>query len=317
MVNFRFHLVSLIAVFLALGLGILTGSAVVNQATVRTIRAEIKDVRNEVNSLRGENGRLGDELGRTNAFMADAATFAVDGRLTDVPVAVVAERGVNGDAVNDTLTLVRAAGAVAPVVVWLEDKWKLESEQDVQALRDATGLLGGANSVRERALDQLAERLTATATSRSTTDAPPDLLKRLSDAGFIGIDGDQAALATYPPTAARALAITGTNSTFAGSDFTTQVVRSLIGAGAPSVLGEVFVQHDGKDAAQRGDAVAAIRSDKTMSTMVSTVDDLDLVQGRVAGVLALQDLGDGTVGHYGYGRGADASLPAPRQSEQQ
>ena len=81
MVNFRFHLVSLIAVFLALGLGILTGSAVVNQATVQTIRREIKDVRAEVNNLRSTNGQLKDDLNRSNAFLADSAAYAVDGRL--------------------------------------------------------------------------------------------------------------------------------------------------------------------------------------------------------------------------------------------
>ena len=72
MVNFRFHLVSLIAVFLALGLGILIGSTVVNQATVQTIRREIRDVRAEVNSLRSANGQLKDDLNRSNAFLADS-----------------------------------------------------------------------------------------------------------------------------------------------------------------------------------------------------------------------------------------------------
>ena len=86
MVNFRFHLVSLIAVFLALGLGILTGSAVVNQATVQTIRREIKDVRAEVNNLRSANGQLKDDLNRSNAFLADSAAYAVEGRLLAVPV---------------------------------------------------------------------------------------------------------------------------------------------------------------------------------------------------------------------------------------
>ena len=100
MVNFRFHLVSLIAVFLALGLGILTGSAVVNQATVQGIRREIRDVRAEVNDLRDANGALTDELGRTSEFVAESAAFAVDGRLTGVPVAIVAERGVSEDAVE-------------------------------------------------------------------------------------------------------------------------------------------------------------------------------------------------------------------------
>ena len=45
-------------------------------------------------------------------------------------------------------------------------------------------------------------------------------------------------------------------------------------------------------------------------TVVSTVDDVDLVQGRVATVLALADLARGVVGAYGIGAGAAAAVPA-------
>ncbi len=315
MVNFRFHLVSLIAVFLALGLGILTGSAVVNQATVQTIRREIRDVRAEVNNLRSANGQLKDNLNRSNAFLADSAAYAVDGRLIDVPVAVLAERGVSGDDVNDTITLVRAAGAVAPAIVWLESKWKLGDDSDVQALRDATDLSGGANSVRQRALDELALRLTSPPIAPVPGEAPaPDLLRRLSDAGFISIDPGNADLATFPPTPARALLITGTQSNFAGTDITADTAQALVNATAPTVAGEVYVQQDGSDAPQRGDAVAKVRAKDTLGSVVSTVDDLELVQGQVAAVLALQELGAGTVGHYGYGDGASSSLPRAQKS---
>ena len=55
-----------------------------------------------------------------------------------------------------------------------------------------------------------------------------------------------------------------------------------------------------------------VRTNDTLAAVVSTVDDLDLVQGRVAAVLALQEIGDGVVGHYGYGDGASSNrLPAP------
>ena len=51
-----------------------------------------------------------------------------------------------------------------------------------------------------------------------------------------------------------------------------------------------------------------ILDDKVLSRAVSTVDDLDLVQGQIAAVLALA-IGSGNVGHYGYGTGASAPLP--------
>ena len=51
MINFRFHLVSLIAVFLALGLGILVGSTVVDQVIVDRLDREIRSVSHESNQL--------------------------------------------------------------------------------------------------------------------------------------------------------------------------------------------------------------------------------------------------------------------------
>jgi hypothetical protein len=56
------------------------------------------------------------------------------------------------------------------------------------------------------------------------------------------------------------------------------------------------------DAPARADAVQPIRDDDLAKT-VSTVDDLDLVEGPTTVVLAMSDLflTPPVVGHYGYG----------------
>ena len=312
MVNFRFHIVSLIAVFLALGLGILMGSAVVNGAIVDRLDREIDQVRKESDNLREANRQANSELDRANEFLNDSAAYAVAGRLTDVPVVVMAERGVSGDVVDDTAQLVIAAGAQVPAVFWLEERWKLETEEDVQALRDAADLLGSASSVRTRALGELAARLTEPVDTRVESESEPtDLVARLEEAGFLGIDGDNVDLTTFPPRPARALVITGTNSQLAGTDMTVETVSAFADAEAPTVAGEVFVASDAADAPERGAAVAPVRTNDGLSALVTTVDDLDLVAGRVATVIALQDLERGVVGHYGYGDGATSSLPPP------
>ena len=50
MINFRFHLASLIAVFLALAIGIVMGSTVVKEATVKGLRSEIHRVERSSNA---------------------------------------------------------------------------------------------------------------------------------------------------------------------------------------------------------------------------------------------------------------------------
>ena len=141
-------------------------------------------------------------------------------------------------------------------------------------------------------------------------------MERLSEGGFIAVDGDDVDLAQYPTGRARALTITGTESAFSGTDVTLEVAQAFVDAEAPTVAGEVFVQQeeqqDGDAPPARGEAVASVRTSDTLAAIVSTVDDLDLMQGRVAAVLALQQIADGVVGHYGYGEGASSNrLPAP------
>jgi hypothetical protein len=131
----------------------------------------------------------------------------------------------------------------------------------------------------------------------------------LSDAGFLSIEGEDVDLAAFPSRAGRALLVTGTDSNFAGTDLTLQLTNAFVEAGAPTTVGEIFVASDEEDAPDRGASVAAIRADETLAAVVSTVDDLELVQGQVAGVIALQQLGTGVVGHYGYGDGATAPMP--------
>jgi hypothetical protein len=182
----------------------------------------------------------------------------------------------------------------------------------VQALRDAADLLGSATSVRTRALGELAARLTEPVDARAVDEnQPADLVARLEDAGFLGVDGDNVDLTAFPPRPARALVITGTNSNFAGTDMTVETVSAFADAEAPTVAGEIYVQSDEADAPQRGAAVAPVRTNDGLSATVTTVDDLDLIAGRVATVIALQDLERGVVGHYGYGDGATSSLPPP------
>ena len=82
MINFRFHLVSLIAVFLALGLGILVGSTVVDQKIVNRLDREISSVRKENSDARKTaNKALAEENSRLQKFIDEAAPFVGDARL--------------------------------------------------------------------------------------------------------------------------------------------------------------------------------------------------------------------------------------------
>lgn len=324
MVNFRFHLVSIIAVFLALGLGVLMGSTVVDQAIVDRLDREIDDVRAESAARRAENQRLEEELRRTQEFVADSAAFAVADRLDGVPVALVAEQGVDGDVVRETLATLRGAGAEVPGVVWLDESWALADDDAVTALAEALAVRGDADAVRAAGLEALVARLagrdraggraptTTVAAVTTTTQAgsePTDVLAALAEAGFVELDGaDVEDLAEFPVRPARVVLVTGTESRLLDAGMAAELARATTDADAPTVVAEVFVQLGDEEALARGAAVMPVREDGELADLVSTADHLDLVQGRVATVLALEEL-PGVVGHYGYGDGAQRALP--------
>ena len=308
MINFRFHLVSLIAVFLALALGIVMGATVIDQAIVDGLNARIDDVRDEANDQRAENSDLRDELNRMRDYLDRSDDFTASGRLTGVPVAVVAFQGLDDDDVKRTVGLLQVAGAAAPGVVWIEEKWLLDDDESRQQLADIVGeAVGDPAAVREAAWAALAERLAAGSAPLGT-----DLLATLVEAGFIsfesvGEDADEVDLAAYPGPDVRALLVDGTDSMDDANELLAPATRAFVASDLPVVVSETFRQEE--DGPGRGSRLSPVRDDDELTTVVSTVDDLDLVEGPITVVLALADLARGVVGQYGYGDGADSALP--------
>jgi hypothetical protein len=330
MINFRFHLVSLVAVFLAMGLGILVGSTVIDQKIVNRLDREIASVREENAKRKDENKELAKQNSQLEDFVESTAPFVVDGRLDGQSVAIVAERGVDGGDVKKTLALLRGAGADVPAVLWLDDSWLLDTEKRKADLHAALDLQGDDATLRSRALGLLARRLAtgptttagstttsiagSTATSggpTSTTVPRTDVLAALEEAGFVSVtDGNASELATFPARAPHVLVVTGDKSHFAGAGITSAMTRALVQADLPAVVAAVYDPgSEPSTAPERGDALAPILDDGVLSKAVSTLDDLELEQGRVAATLALALVANGGIGHYGYGSDASAPLP--------
>jgi copper transport outer membrane protein MctB len=307
-INFRFHLVSLIAVFLAMGLGILVGSTVVDQVIVDRLDREIRDVSHESNQLKSENSRLGDQVSQLNDFLQKSSAYAVQNRLDGVPVAIVAEKGVDGSAVSSLLSTVKASGAVVPGVFWLTDKWRLDSPKDVQDLQKAVHVSGTVAAVRMGALRALATQF---AVPESDASGGPDAVDALRSAGFLDFDGKKSALDTFPARRARVLYVTGTDSHLGATDTLLDTVQGALARQSSVVVGEVYDAKGGDPSApKRGAMVEPVRGDPALGDSVSTLDDVELAQGPLTAVLALQQLGQGVVGHYGYGSGAHEPIPA-------
>jgi hypothetical protein len=305
MINFRFHLVSLVAVFLALAVGVVMGYGILGQPTVSGLQDRIDTVEANAEAERAENDQLQADLERANAAIDESAPFAVTNRLPGVPTVVVAVRDIGEEEVQRIVTLARRAGATAPGVLWLEGKLALGSKDDVKAL---AGALGAPAATKRAALRAEAWAVITTSLGVVAGSGARDALMALIDAGFVslgGVDGGAPTIGEIGGAGARVVLAVGTSGGVASRFVVEGFASAAVDANIPLVVGEVFAE----GAAERGDALAPILDDERLAARVTTVDDLEWTEGSVAAVLGLADLGRDVVGHYGFGSGAERLLP--------
>ena len=316
MINFRFHLVSLVAVFLALALGIVVGSTVIDRAIVDRLSSQIDSVKKRADAERADNRGLRDQIKGLETFIAQSQPQVTGRRLNQVSVTIVAVRGVPGEDVNAAADLLKASGALVPGVLWIEDGLSATDPGARAKLVKAIGDSGLAiEDLRQVALEALGHRLAtgARVVSASTpATSGIDTLVALSEAGLVSFDtlgGGAVGLDSWPTPNTRMLLIDGSQAHPPPGTVSLPILRAAAAAGGRMALAEVFRPTPTIKA--RGAVVRGVREDPALSRVISTVDDLDELRGQVALTLAVQELGTGRAGHYGQGPGATSQLPTP------
>jgi len=338
-INFRFHLVSLTAVFLALAVGIILGASVVNSGAVDGLRGQLGSVRADIGRVDQQNEELRRDLEAWDTFSAKAAPGILAGRLQGVPVLVVGVRGIDAERVEDLRSDLVSADARLQGTVWLTSKMQLDRQEDVRALSDAFNL-GTTNTevVRGAVLARLANELVAGssaggptspvvpngtettiagATTTTALGAPRGgVLAALSTGGFVDIDNPGAGRfdANLPvPSGTRFVVASGDGVDVPDAQGAIALVRALdaaSGMGTRVVAVEPGRPADGRNPEVRARFIGPLRAEgKDLDTRISTVNNIEDFRGRVAVVLALVDLGVGRVGHYGFGSAADRLVP--------
>jgi hypothetical protein len=304
MINFRFHLTSLIAVFLALALGVVVGSTVIDRAVVDNLDNRIDTVERKAENIRSENGRLTTEVKRLVDVVDRLKIYAVEDELAGVEVAVIAERDVDGGALDRSVETLQTAGATVRGVLWIEGKWASRRDDDQRALAAAIDEPGRRGSgLREAAWRRLAERLAA-----ATPPARGDLLSALDSAGFVDFDprdGGDDQVTRFASRTSTYVLVSGDGASLPSAAFVQDGASALAGQRLRLVVADIHDPEDGRRS--RGEVLSAVR-DSALATTVSTVDDLDLPEGPLTLTIVVARLERGEVVHLGYG---DGTVPLP------
>lgn len=89
MIDFRYHIVSLISVFLALAVGIILGAGPLQGAIGDQLTGQVEQLRTERNELRDQLDEANVTLGNDSRYIEAAGPQLVAGSLQDRRVAVV------------------------------------------------------------------------------------------------------------------------------------------------------------------------------------------------------------------------------------
>jgi hypothetical protein len=280
MYNWRYHIATLVAVFLALAVGLLLGTIVVERGVLDAQKTTlVEGIRKDLDKKGAAIQDLTQSNDALTAYAAATAPELTRGVLLGRTVLIVADPD-SGDAASRAADAVRQAGGAVAQVTVTRPGLALEEP----AVRDAVMVALGSPDPA-----QLAQKVTETlAREWTTADASRALTKVFSDVGVLRVQG----LAPGLPVSGAVL-----SAAFESRPDTATVAlgAAIAATGRPVVSAEASKRRAGLSKA-------------AVDSGLSAVDDIDSTFGSVSLVWVLAGRASG---HFGTGAGAVGPFPEP------
>jgi hypothetical protein len=313
MIDFRYHLVSLVSVFLALAVGIVLGAGPLQGSIGETLTQSVEQLRQEKETLHDELATETTAVQNRDAFLAKVAPQLISGELTGRSVVVITLPGTNSDDAKDLATAVDTAGGTVTGQVGISSDWTDADATDarqkaVEAIAAEIGESTPSGDPQEELDAYLARALVGTGSGviQHGTVLSRAVVKELKSDKLISVKGDLGGLAGSAIVLAPPVDTSGSQPTptpsVAESLVTLTTRLDLIGGGT--------VVTGPPSSATSGGLIWQIRKDDDATKQVSTVDSGSTPTGVITAILALHEQVAGATGQYGFGAGASGPLPA-------
>ena len=316
MIDFRYHLVSIVAVFLALAIGIVLGSTELKGTTLDALRGVNSSLTHQLNAAEAQRNSYAQQAGASDAFLKTAESRLLGGTLSGDRVVIVTEPGAASSVVAGVKTAAALAGAAITGTVALQPKFNdlsgatqasLSAINAQLATSDTTTLTPAANS--QTGNQQDAAQLIASAILNQSADQvgltagqAQLVLQAYTQGGYLNESGapwNRATLAVI--VASDAAPADGANDPAnqvllaVAQEFATLSAATLV---AGSVAGTT----------PAGSAISVLRG-SSVAAQVSSVDNADTMLGQISTMWAFAtQLAGGKPKSYGV-LGASAVSP--------
>ena len=323
-IDFRYHLVSIVAVFLALAIGIVLGSTELQGPAFSLLDKTTSKLQSELGQVSSQRDTAQQQATEGELYAQAVEPAVLRDLLTGHRLLIVTEPGAQSSVVSGITTAAIHAGATVTGQINLQPKFFDTSGTAQDSLNQTTldvaqpaGIAAGRQrdlpaagrpGDRERDPDQRAgvrgRGQPAGGDQGASTDAST-MLQAYAASQFLSTSGQPATPATL------AVVVTPQNAPSDGSaDQLDQVLVPLVQELAAKSAATVVVGSSAGSGA--GSPIAVLRSN-SVASQVSTVDDADLAAGQTVAMQALAvELAGGKAGSYGFtANGASAIAPSP------
>jgi hypothetical protein len=182
MYNLRYHIASLVAVFLSLSIGLLLGTIVVERGMLDGQRDTIvQSLQEEFRTLSTDNNEMRAEISSQEDFIGTLLETAVDGSLEGRTVLVVASTG-RADGLGSTNDAIRNAGGTPVTLLLSTPSFGVDDAAVSSAVTETIGPVEP-----DTMLDETVARLAA---EWSVAGDVRPLTETLEDLGVLRVDGD-------------------------------------------------------------------------------------------------------------------------------
>jgi hypothetical protein len=288
-IDFRYHLVSIVAVFLALAIGIVLGSTELQGHTIDALNATSNLLKSELNAANARSAEYSQQAGASEQFLQSAEPRLLGGLLAGGSVVIVTEPGAQGSLIDGVKQAAKTAGASVTGEVALLPKFfdlsgATQSSLSVinSSIAGPDGIVFDAVADPQTGYQQQAAQLIATAILDKSPDtgsllsagSAQSLLTAYAQAGYLNVSGpvtDRATLAVIvtPQTAPS----DGANDP--ASQVLLAVAQEFAGLSAATV-----VAGSTAGSSQPGSAMSVLRS-SSVAGVVSSVDNADTTLGQI------------------------------------
>jgi hypothetical protein len=309
-IDFRYHLVSILAVFLSLAIGLVLGANALQGPVLTTLKGQTASLHTANQNLRDQATQMQNQMKGEEQFAGALAPQIVADRLKDESVVFIQTPGGGQNSYEQLVKMVQQAGGTVTGQVTIQNKFladdQLETLDALSKSLTTTGVTGTADATPyDRAGAVLASALVTDQAAKAGQgdESNGAILGSFKSAGYVTASENLRGRATLAVVIAPSSPYTGKTT-----DGYNKALISLAGALDGADRGTVVAGPS--TATQDGGLISALRDSGT-ANRVSTVDAADRASGQVVVVLALDAELTGKSGAYGVGAGVNNYLPTP------